>query len=110
MTREEFQKLAESGVILLDGATGSNLRKAGMPVGVSTELWVLEHPQAIQKLQMEYAEAGSQIIYAPTFSANRMSLAMHDFQGDIRKLNADLVSIRRTGLCGGRHDDDGKNA
>lgn len=59
MTREEFQKLAESGVILLDGATGSNLRKAGMPVGVSTELWVLEHPQAIQKLQMEYAEAGS---------------------------------------------------
>ena len=37
MTREEFQKLAESGVILLDGATGSNLRKAGMPVGVSTE-------------------------------------------------------------------------
>ena len=41
MTREEFQKLAESGVILLDGATGSNLRKAGMPVGVSTELWVL---------------------------------------------------------------------
>ena len=32
----------------------------------STELWVLEHPQAIQKLQMEYAEAGSQIIYAPT--------------------------------------------
>ena len=95
MTREEFQKLAESGVILLDGATGSNLRKAGMPVGVSTELWVLEHPQAIQKLQMEYAEAGSQIIYAPTFSANRMSLAMHDFQGDIRKLNADLVSITK---------------
>ena len=45
MTREEFQKLAESGVILLDGATGSNLRKAGMPVGVSTELWVLEYPK-----------------------------------------------------------------
>ena len=100
MTREEFQKLAESGVILLDGATGSNLRKAGMPVGVSTELWVLEHPQAIQKLQMEYAEAGSQIIYAPTFSANRMSLAMHDFQGDIRKLNADLVSITKEAVGG----------
>ena len=71
-----------------------------MPVGVSTELWVLEHPQAIQKLQMEYAEAGSQIIYAPTFSANRMSLAMHDFQGDIRKLNADLVSITKEAVGG----------
>lgn len=100
MTREEFQKLAESGVILLDGATGSNLRKAGMPVGVSTELWVLEHPEVIQKLQREYAEAGSQIIYAPTFSANRISLAMHDFQGDIRKLNADLVNITKEAVGG----------
>lgn len=100
MTREEFQKLAESGVILLDGATGSNLRKAGMPVGVSTELWVLEHPEVIQKLQKEYAEAGSQIIYAPTFSANRISLAMHDFQGDIPKLNADLVAITKEPVGG----------
>ena len=100
MTREEFQKLAESGVILLDGATGSNLRKAGMPVGVSTELWVLEHPEVIQKLQKEYAEAGSQIIYAPTFSANRISLAMHDFQGDIPKLNADLVAITKEAVGG----------
>lgn len=100
MTREEFQKLAESGVILLDGATGSNLRKAGMPVGVSTELWVLEHPEVIQKLQREYAEAGSRIIYAPTFSANRISLAMHDFQGDIRKLNMDLVNITKEAVAG----------
>lgn len=100
MTREEFQKLAESGVVLLDGATGSNLRKAGMPVGVSTELWVLEHPEVIQKLQREYAEAGSQIIYAPTFSANRISLAMHDFQGDIPKLNADLVAITKEAVGG----------
>ena len=95
MTREEFQKLAESGVILLDGATGSNLRKAGMPVGVSTELWVLEHPQAIQKLQMEYAEAGSQIIYA---------------EAECRSGEHYKRGSRRTGLCGGRHDDDGKNA
>ena len=71
-----------------------------MPVGVSTELWVLEHPEVIQKLQKEYAEAGSQIIYAPTFSANRISLAMHDFQGDIPKLNADLVAITKEAVGG----------
>lgn len=100
MTREEFQKLAEAGIILLDGATGSNLRKEGLPVGVSTELWALEHPQVIQKLQREYAEAGSQIIYAPTFSANRIGLAMHDFQGDIQKLNADLVNITKEAVGG----------
>ena len=48
MTREEFEQLAGAGVILLDGATGSNLTKAGMPKGVSTELWVLEHPDIWQ--------------------------------------------------------------
>lgn len=100
MTKKEFQKLAEAGIILLDGATGSNLRKEGLPVGVSTELWVLEHPQVIQKLQREYAEAGSQIIYAPTFSANRIGLGMHDFEGDIQKLNADLVGVTKEAVGG----------
>ena len=70
MTREEFEQLAGAGVILLDGATGSNLTKAGMPKGVSTELWVLEHPDILANLQKAYVEAGSQIVYAPTFGAN----------------------------------------
>ena len=69
MTREEFEQLAGAGVILLDGATGSNLTKAGMPKGVSTELWVLEHPDILANLQKAYVEAGSQIVYAPTFGA-----------------------------------------
>lgn len=64
MTREEFEQLAGAGVILLDGATGSNLTKAGMPKGVSTELWVLEHPDILANLQKAYVEAGSQIVYA----------------------------------------------
>lgn len=75
MTREEFEQLAGAGVILLDGATGSNLTKAGMPKGVSTELWVLEHPDILANLQKAYVEAGSQIVYAPTFGANRLKLA-----------------------------------
>ena len=61
-----MNQLAGAGVILLDGATGSNLTKAGMPKGVSTELWVLEHPDILANLQKAYVEAGSQIVYAPT--------------------------------------------
>ena len=75
MTREEFEQLAGAGVILLDGATGSNLTKAGMPKGVSTELWVLEHPDILANLQKAYVEAGSQIVYAPTFGANRLKIS-----------------------------------
>ena len=51
MTRQEFDELTKKGVVLLDGATGSNLRKAGMPVGISSEQWVLENPKVLQELQ-----------------------------------------------------------
>ena len=74
MTKEEFSRLAARGPVLLDGATGSNLRAAGMPVGVSPELWVLEHREVLLELQRGYVEAGSGIIMAPTFSANRPGL------------------------------------
>ena len=47
MTRKEFQQLLQTGPIILDGATGSNLRAAGMPAGVCTEQWVLEHPEVL---------------------------------------------------------------
>ena len=69
LTKEEFQNLLLGGPLLLDGATGSNLQKAGMPKGCCTEEWVLNNPNALIDLQRRYAEAGSQIIYAPTFQA-----------------------------------------
>ena len=95
MTKQEFEKLTEQGVVLMDGATGSNLRKAGMPVGVCTEQWVLEHPETIVELQRAYVEAGSRIIYAPTFSANRISLAMHGLQDKLAELNTELTGLTR---------------
>lgn len=100
MNRQEFAALAEKGVILLDGATGSNLRKAGMPVGVCAELWVYEHPEVITQLQAAYAEAGSRIVYAPTFSANRISLAGHGLEDRLTELNAGLVAITRKAVNG----------
>ena len=51
MQKQDFKKLFEHGPVILDGATGSNLMKAGMPKGVCTEKWVLEHPDTIIQLQ-----------------------------------------------------------
>lgn len=95
MTKEEFYKLFTAGPILLDGATGSNLMKTGMPRGVCTESWVAEHPETILELQRAYAKAGSQIVYAPTFSANRHSLARHGMEGRVEELNRKLVQISK---------------
>ncbi|MGN1142088.1 MAG: homocysteine S-methyltransferase family protein [Oliverpabstia sp.] len=98
MTRQEFAELTKKGVVLLDGATGSNLRKAGMPVGISSEQWVLENPKVLQELQRAYVEAGSQIVYAPTFAANRISLRNFELQDRVVELNTRLVKISREGV------------
>lgn len=54
MTREEFQQLLNTGVVVLDGATGTNLQQAGMPVGVCPEQWILENPEALLQLQRQF--------------------------------------------------------
>ena len=101
MTKEEFRKLTESGIVILDGATGSNLREAGMPVGICPERWILAHPEVIERLQQAYVEAGSQILYAPTFSANRIALSMHEMQEHLQGFNRKLVELSKK-ASGGR--------
>ncbi len=95
MTNDQFYKLFTTGPVLLDGATGSNLMKMGMPRGVCTEAWVCEHADIILDLQRSYARAGSQIIYAPTFSANRHSLGRHGLSDRVPELNQKLVRISK---------------
>lgn len=94
MTKEEFQKLTQD-VVLLDGATGSNLMAAGMPRGICTEAWIMEHKEVLQNLQKAYVEAGSQIVYAPTFGGNRYSLVLHGLQDKLAEMNHALVNISR---------------
>ena len=58
MTKEQLHNLMNSRVLILDGATGTNLIRAGMPIGVCPEQWILEHPQVMIELQAAYIEAG----------------------------------------------------
>ena len=96
MTREQLTERLQQGPLILDGATGSNLMLAGMPRGVSTELWVLEHRQALIDLQRAYVAAGSQVVYAPTFQANRVSMP----EADIPSLIPSLVAVSREAVGG----------
>ena len=100
LTRKEFHALCAQGPVLLDGATGSNLMKAGMPRGCCTEKWVLEHPDALKKLQAEYAAAGSRILYAPTFQAQPIALAQVGLAEKTEEINAQLVALSRTAAPG----------
>lgn len=95
MTKKEFREWIKEGPVFLDGATGSNLMKRGMPFGVCTEAWVLEHPETIQELQKEYIEAGSDIVYAPTFTGNRIKLKEYGLAERIKELNQGLVALSK---------------
>ena len=95
MTKQEFKNLLKNGPLILDGATGSNLRLMGMPAGVCTEKWVNEHPEMIQKLQKAYVDAGSMVVYAPTFMANRISLKNVGLEDEIKRLNVENVKISK---------------
>lgn len=95
MNRTEFQIWTKNHIRLMDGATGSNLMKAGMPRGVCTEQWVLEHPDAILTLQRAYKAAGSDMLYAPTFCANRIALSGYGLLEDVSRINRALVALSK---------------
>ena len=95
LTREEFYKFLTQGVCLLDGATGSNLQKAGMPRGCCTEEWILANPEKLVALQRAYAQAGSQILYAPTFQAQPIALERVCLQNHTEQINAQLVALSK---------------
>lgn len=84
-----------NGFLLLDGATGTNLMKAGMPVGVCPEQWILENREIMLKLQKEYVEAGTNILYAPTFTANRIKLEEYGLADKQKEMIHALVGITK---------------
>lgn len=95
MNREEFQALIKEHPIFLDGATGSNLQKKGMPVGVCPEKWILENPEKLIELQRAFIDAGTNIVYAPTFTANRIKLREYGLEDQVREMNHALVALSR---------------
>lgn len=102
MTKEEFSRLAKS-YLYLDGATGSNLVKAGMPPGVCPEQWILEHRDVMVRLQKGYVAAGTDILYTPTFTANRIKLKEYGLEERLKPMIRELVSITREAASWSEH-------
>lgn len=98
MTKNEFRKLAEEKIIILDGATGSNLQKQGLMPGICPEQWMIENKQAVIDLQLKYLEAGTDIIFAPTFTSNRIKLKEYGKEEYIDLYNRELVELSRKAI------------
>lgn len=95
MTKQEFRQLIEQKIVILDGATGSILQKAGMTSGKCPETWILEHPEVLIDLQFNYLKAGADIIYAPTFTSNRVKLNEYGLKDRVKEMNYSLVELSK---------------
>lgn len=100
MNKQDFKNLIMKGPVILDGATGSVLRTMGMKPGSCSEVWTNEHPEILMNLQKEYAAAGSMVVYAPTFLANRFSLASMGLESEVKRLNLENVKMSKEAVQG----------
>lgn len=100
MTKQEFKEFIDKNLLFLDGATGSNLQKRGMPAGVCPEKWILENEDIFIELQREYVKAGSNVLYAPTFTSNRVKLQEFGLEDNIQEINHKLVALSKRAADG----------
>jgi len=101
MTRKDFQQLIERKIVILDGATGTELIKRGMPQGVCPEQWILDHPEAITSVQQAYRDAGSDLVYVPSFGGNRLKLGEFGLAENTVEINTRLAALSRQAVGNG---------
>lgn len=91
----KIRNLWKNRIVVLDGATGTELQKKGMPSGVCPELWCIENPLITKEIHASYVQAGAQIIYTCTFGANRFKLAEYEAGERAYQINRDLALLAR---------------
>jgi 5-methyltetrahydrofolate--homocysteine methyltransferase len=87
--------LASSGVVVGDGAMGTELQRAGLEIGECGERWILDHPDRLQGIHAAYITAGSQAIITNTFGANRWVLGRYGLEAQVETLNRQAAAIAR---------------
>ncbi|MDZ5698281.1 betaine--homocysteine S-methyltransferase [Chelativorans sp. M5D2P16] len=85
--------IAEKGVLLADGATGTNLFAMGLQSGEAPELWNEEAPEKIEALHQGFVDAGSDIILTNSFGGTRHRLKLHNAQDRVHALNRKAAEI-----------------
>lgn len=98
-TSEKINNLLNKQLVILDGATGTELQKKGLPAGVCPEIWCLDNPKILQDVHASYQKAGTQVVYTCTFGANRYKLKQYGVENDVYAVNRELAQLARQ-ACG----------
>jgi len=94
--------LAERGVLIADGATGTNYQTMGMEPGLAPEEWLFDAPEKVVELHRAFASAGSDIVLTCTFGATPLRLAEGPLAGKAREVNVRAAELAREGAGEGR--------
>jgi 5-methyltetrahydrofolate--homocysteine methyltransferase len=90
-----LSRLAQPGTLIADGATGTMLQKAGLPLGAAPERWNLENPDAVRALYRAYVEAGSDIILTNTFGGSSLRLERDGLSDQCTAINRAAAKLAR---------------
>jgi 5-methyltetrahydrofolate--homocysteine methyltransferase len=94
--------LKQNTVLIADGATGTQLQKAGLPAGYPPELWNLENPTAIIAHHLSYLDAGSDIVLTNTFGGNAIKLHSHNLESKTGEINTRAAELARKAVGSNR--------
>jgi 5-methyltetrahydrofolate--homocysteine methyltransferase len=91
------------GPIVADGAMGTMLMANGLEFGDPPELWNLEHPEIIRRVQRAYLAAGAQVLLTNTFGGNRLRLELHGREDRVDQLNRTAAVLARVEVDAADH-------
>lgn len=95
-----LSRIKNNEVLVADGATGSSLIARGLPLGATSETWVLEKPEMIIQLHKDFISAGANIILTSTFSASSLRLKGSLLEGKANLVNRKAVELAQEAAKG----------
>lgn len=90
-----FLRRVQSGVLLFDGATGTQIQAQGLPRGTCPEEWNISHPRVIEQIHRTYFQSGSDVVTTNSFGGNRFLLEEYGHGDRVREFN--LAAARLAG-------------
>jgi 5-methyltetrahydrofolate--homocysteine methyltransferase len=91
----DLVRLASAGTVVGDGAMGTELQRAGLPIGESGDRWSVEHPDRLLAIHQAYVAAGSEAIITNSFGANRWVLGRYGLDGEVVAVNQAAARVAR---------------
>lgn len=93
MSNRFLRLIDEKPVLLIDGATGTNLFSMGLQSGDSPEFWNVDHPDRVARHYRSFIDAGSDIVLTNSFGGTAYRLKLHDAQDRVVEFNQAAAQI-----------------